>query len=82
VRSYGTATSGRVSNVGTFPSAASHSESTRDGQKWEQEKKKNGSRVAVRNLTDVDLLDVSCVTYPAYNQTSVSARSFDYSFVR
>lgn len=30
---------------------------------------------AVRTLTDLNLLDVSAVTYPAYNDTNVSARS-------
>jgi hypothetical protein len=49
------------------------------GQRWEQRKDKSGKLCTVRTLTDVDLMDASCVTYPAYNQTSVSARSFDYT---
>lgn len=40
------------------------------GQNWLEEKGK-----VVRELTDVDLSDVSPVTYPAYPQTSVSARA-------
>lgn len=39
------------------------------GQSW------NESAPIVRTLTDVNLLDVSAVTYPAYNGTSVGARS-------
>jgi HK97 family phage prohead protease len=31
-----------------------------------------------RTLTDLDLMDVSAVTYPAYEDTSVSARSRNY----
>ena len=48
------------------------------GQRWEQCRDKSGRPCVVRTLTDVDLIDASCVTFPAYNQTSVSARSFDY----
>jgi uncharacterized protein len=48
------------------------------GQRWEQRKDKSGKPCAVRTLTDVDLMDISAVCYPAYNNTSVSARSFDY----
>jgi HK97 family phage prohead protease len=32
-------------------------------------------RCSIRTLKDVDLMDVSVVTYPAYNQTAVGARS-------
>jgi len=42
----------------------------------------NGQRYVRRTLRDVNLLDVSAVTYPAYNTTSVSARAAtmpDYS---
>lgn len=35
----------------------------------------NGQRVVVRELKDMDLLDVSPVTYPAYPETSVGLRS-------
>jgi HK97 family phage prohead protease len=33
------------------------------------------SKIAVRTLLDVDLIDCSVVTYPAYNETSAGARS-------
>jgi HK97 family phage prohead protease len=39
-----------------------------NGQQWSAD-------CTQRTLTDVDLMDVSVVTYPAYNTTSVSARS-------
>lgn len=45
------------------------------GQKWETQKDETGKMYAARTLTDVDLFDVSAVTYPAYNTTSVFARS-------
>ncbi len=46
------------------------------GDSWEH--KADGS--SVRTLKDVDLMDVSAVTYPAYNDTAVAARSLpDYS---
>lgn len=39
----------------------------------------SGARCAFRTLTDVDLVDASLVTYPAYNETNASARSLpDY----
>ncbi len=44
------------------------------GQNWREEKDGGGGTQAIRELTDVDLFDVSPVTYPAYPQTSVSAR--------
>jgi HK97 family phage prohead protease len=34
-----------------------------------------GEKIAIRELHDVDLFDVSAVTYPAYPQTSVDTRS-------
>jgi hypothetical protein len=51
------------------------------GQKWGTMKDERGVTCAMRTLTDVDLFDVSAVTYPAYNTTSLEARearSFDY----
>lgn len=45
------------------------------GQRWEEKKDSDGSVYAARTLTDVDLFDVSAVTYPAYGGTSVAARS-------
>jgi hypothetical protein len=45
-------------------------------QKWEDgTDERSGARCAIRNLLDVDLLDVSPVTYPAYAGTSASVRS-------
>jgi Escherichia/Staphylococcus phage prohead protease len=35
----------------------------------------NGERVSIRTLRDVNLLDVSAVTYPAYEQTNVGVSS-------
>ncbi len=37
----------------------------------------NGARIPLRTLRDVDLFDVSAVTYPAYEDTSVSARALE-----
>lgn len=49
---------------------------TPEGQKWEESKDPDtGKDCLLRTLTDVDLLDVSAVTYPAYPNTSVDARS-------
>jgi HK97 family phage prohead protease len=45
------------------------------GQQWSEGPEENGQPMYKRLLTDVDLLDVSCVTYPAYNSTSVDARN-------
>jgi len=46
------------------------------GQSWDEgTDPETGERIAQRTLTDVDLIDVSCVTYPAYNQTSVEGRA-------
>jgi HK97 family phage prohead protease len=44
-------------------------------QTWREEKGADGSSEVIRELADVDLYDVSPVTYAAYPQTSVSARS-------
>jgi HK97 family phage major capsid protein/HK97 family phage prohead protease len=44
------------------------------GQTWHDEKDTDGKTRTIRELTDVDLFDVSPVTYAAYPQTSVSAR--------
>lgn len=44
------------------------------GEKWTEEKGDDGTYFASRELTDVDLFDVSAVTYPAYLDTNVSAR--------
>lgn len=44
------------------------------GQKWSEEQDGNGDWYAMRELHDVDLFDISAVTYPAYEDTSVSAR--------
>lgn len=41
------------------------------------ERHKDGTVDVMRELKDVDLLDVSPVTYPAYEGTSVAARSAD-----
>lgn len=43
-------------------------------QKWSEEQDSNGDWFAMRELHDVDLFDISAVTYPAYEDTSVSAR--------
>jgi len=46
------------------------------GQSWDEgTNPETGEPIAQRTLTDVDLIDVSCVTYPAYNQTSVEGRT-------
>ena len=41
-------------------------------QEWEEPKKKG--QLPLRTMLDLQLFDVSVVTYPAYPQTSVSAR--------
>jgi hypothetical protein len=47
-----------------------------NGQNWTEEKSRDNSDwYAMRTLTDVDLLDVSAVTYPAYPNTQVGARA-------
>ena len=47
----------------------------KDGQTWQDVDAADDQEImAVRTLTDVDLVDVSAVTYPAYYGTSVDAR--------
>lgn len=46
----------------------------KDGQRWEM-KGADEAAYPLRTLLDVDLKDVAVVTYPAYNTTSVDARS-------
>jgi|GEM_PF-2022692 len=48
---------------------------TARGQSWEDVRSENGDMYASRKLHDVDLQDVSAVTYPAYPQTEVHSRS-------
>ena len=43
-------------------------------QSWENERSENGDLYANRKLMDVDLMDISAVTYPAYGDTEVQAR--------
>jgi uncharacterized protein len=45
------------------------------GQTWEDAPEENGQKMYKRTLTDVDLIDVSAVTYPAYDGTEVGTRS-------
>jgi HK97 family phage prohead protease len=48
------------------------------GESWaeeEDEDEENGGFIAMRTLSDVDLADSSVVVWPAYTQTSVSARA-------
>ncbi len=52
----------------------------RDGQTF-TEKNDGQNSYMVRTLTDVNLLDVSAVTYPAYEQTVVAARSTDAAYI-
>lgn len=44
------------------------------GQEWEEPE---GSALPRRHLTDVDLHDVSVVTYPAYTGTAIAARTLE-----
>ncbi|HLZ08961.1 MAG TPA: HK97 family phage prohead protease [Chloroflexota bacterium] len=44
-------------------------------QTWIDEKNADGTMQSIRELNDVDLFDVSAVTYPAYPQTTVDARA-------
>jgi HK97 family phage prohead protease len=46
-----------------------------DEENWNQSKDANGDVVYSRELVKCSLFDVSAVTYPAYPQTSVEARS-------
>jgi len=45
------------------------------GQQWEEGPQENGQAMYKRTLTDVDLIDVAAVVYPAYPATAVAARS-------
>lgn len=42
---------------------------------WSEVREKDGSTSLYRDLLEVDLLDVSAVTYPVYEDTSVDARA-------
>lgn len=44
-------------------------------EEYNIKKEDNGDKTVIRELIDVDLFDVSVVTYPAYPQTSVSVRN-------
>lgn len=47
---------------------------------WDEASDERGQRFIRRTIRDCDLLDVSCVTNPAYDSgTTVSARSADYT---
>ena len=45
------------------------------GQQWSDEKGPDGEYYNLRKLSEITLTDVSCVVYPAYKNTSVSARN-------
>jgi len=45
-----------------------------DGHDFDDVRQQDGSWLMIRTLKDVNLYDVSAVTHPAYNDTSVSAR--------
>lgn len=49
------------------------------GDTWDEAQDDDGRSYQRRTLRDVNLMDVSCVTYPAYNSTSVGARAADYA---
>jgi len=42
--------------------------------KWADEERADGAKVLSRDLQDVDLMDISAVTFPAYRETDVMAR--------
>jgi HK97 family phage prohead protease len=42
-----------------------------DGEDWDDDTDEDGDRTSIRTLKSVRLLDVSCVTYPAYSDTNV-----------
>jgi len=46
-----------------------------EAENWQYSKNAEGDREALRELTDLNLYDVSPVTYPAYEGTSVGARA-------
>ena len=48
---------------------------TPEGQDWHEGPEENGQPMYVRTLTDVGLIDVSPVCYPAYEGTAVNARA-------
>lgn len=49
---------------------------TADDEDWvDGEDPDNGESIRIRTLKSVNLMDVSCVTYPAYGATSVSSMS-------
>jgi HK97 family phage prohead protease len=48
-----------------------------DGQRWSEAQEGDGDYFIKRELVDLDIHDVSPVTYPAYGGTSVYARSTD-----
>jgi HK97 family phage prohead protease len=51
------------------------------GQFWNDEEDDDGNRYAVRTLTDInDLLDVSFVLTPAYDDTEADVRSLSFQF--
>lgn len=52
-----------------------------DGDQWDEATDENGVRYQRRTLRDLDLVDVSAVTYPAGNETSVVARSEDAAWL-
>jgi HK97 family phage prohead protease len=45
------------------------------GDEWTTSKDENGRAIPLRTLRNVQLVDVSAVTYPQYSATNVSARS-------
>jgi HK97 family phage prohead protease len=48
------------------------------GQQWAESKDENGQTQYKRTISDVDLIDVSIVTYPAYPGTEAGARAANY----
>jgi HK97 family phage prohead protease len=49
-----------------------------DGQEWSEDEDERGKRFIKRDITDVDeLIDVSPVTHPAYENTEVDARELE-----
>lgn len=51
---------------------------TADGEDWQNVRGADGAWYISRMLKDVNLFDVSAVTHPAYDDTSVAARSKEY----
>jgi uncharacterized protein len=54
---------------------------TANSEDWTDERDENGDMYACRKLMDVDLLDTSAVTYPAYSSTEVNARFDEQALV-